>query len=168
MKNLNIATTSYSQFRPEMGVPVRTSMGFPKWWNGPVEFVSDLRPVTTWRSYDGPVDDERRYRHLLYLKSEHVFDQLSELTAKYGNAQPLVLLCYENVAAGDYCHRTWAARWLAEQVPGITVPELVSKRDVLSVHTLTTLGPPPTTPNDKRRAVTAAPKPPTEQMTLLT
>jgi len=163
----NLATSSYNQFHVSMGVPVRTSMGMPKWWGGAVEFVSDLRPVTTWRSMDGPVDDERRYRSLLYKRAEHVFDQLDELTAKYGPDQPLVMLCYENVMKGDYCHRTWAGRWLAEQVPGITIPELVHARGSLSVHTVTTLNPNPDNHDDKPRAHTEAPKPPTEQISLL-
>lgn len=48
---------------------------------------------------------------------------LGQLVAMQGVARGIVLLCYEDVAAGESCHRRMLAEWLKRRV-GIVAPEL--------------------------------------------
>ncbi len=48
---------------------------------------------------------------------------LQQLTAIQGNASGVVLLCYEDLTAGEACHRTILGEWL-KRTAGIVVPEL--------------------------------------------
>lgn len=119
----NFATCCYHQFRPEMGIPVRTSAGTPRF---PLRYelrhaIPQLAPTWATRQLDY-VDFRRAYRHQL-----HRFTIDRVLAAAYDIRQaegvddevPLVLLCFENLAKPDqWCHRTFLAEWLEAKGQG--------------------------------------------------
>lgn len=121
-----LATCSYSQFTPDMGVPVGTSVGkhrgFPH-----AEQVDALKPWTTFRKMsDRPLSEQRdRYQRQLTDTEQRVSRALHDLTARYPGHR-LVLLCWCDLSRPDTgpngCHRRWAADWLEQR--GLTVPEL--------------------------------------------
>jgi hypothetical protein len=94
-----------------MGVPVRTSLGAPKWMTAP---LVDWPTVYPWGLFRAGLDEEeftRRYRHRLHQRRPRILAELQELREGYGD---LVLLCHE--PAGAFCHRVVLGRWLAEQL----------------------------------------------------
>jgi hypothetical protein len=94
-----------------MGVPVRTSLGAPKWMTAP---LVDWPAVYPWGLFRAGLDEEeftRRYRQRLHQRRPHILAELQELREGYGD---LVLLCHE--PAGTFCHRVVLGRWLAEQL----------------------------------------------------
>ena len=122
----NLATTNYASFRPEMGVPVRTSVGRPRPTSFPYahEYVADLAPYGIFKikALEAATPEVRRaaYCDRLDSKSLAIEEALDLLTEAY-DGQTLVLLCYEGRGKG--CHRRWAAGWF-EIKYGIEVPEL--------------------------------------------
>lgn len=61
------------------------------------------------------------------IGAQAILAKLERISAEEGE-RPLVLLCFENVLDGDWCHRRVAAEWLKERL-GIEVREL--KRGML-------------------------------------
>lgn len=124
-----LATCSYRAFRPAMGVPVRTSIGGYRArlaGDVPQEYVKALTPFGVFGVYGDPAAPrwEAAYRDRLERNAEGLAADLDRLTAAHPG-RALVLLCFEDVhgATRNVCHRTMAARWLAE-VWGLDVPEL--------------------------------------------
>lgn len=94
-----------------MGVPVRTSLGAPRWMTAP---LVEWPAVYPWGLFDKDLEPEeftRRYRHRLHRQGSRILRELEELRQGYGD---LVLLCHE--PAGAFCHRIVLGRWLAEQL----------------------------------------------------
>lgn len=117
-----LATCSYSQYTPGMGVPVGTSVGrHPRFRE--VEQCDPLKPWTVFRKMDDrPLSVQRaRYWQQLDDTETRVAAALQDLTARHPG-QRLVLLCWEQLDGENECHRRWAADWLT--LRGLTVPEL--------------------------------------------
>jgi hypothetical protein len=125
MTELNLATCSYKAFRPEMGVPVRSSCGANRYFRWPIENGSATAPWSIFRHEDRyPTEAVQRDRYLRQLDetADKIRAQLGEIQAKYPG-QTLVLLCYEDVHAGKACHRRWFADWIAERFQ-VEIPEI--------------------------------------------
>ncbi|WP_367139340.1 hypothetical protein [Saccharothrix sp. HUAS TT1] len=120
------ASCSYTQFRPWMGVPVRTSVGAPR--HTPGYLLEHRMPQWTPRrdTLHLPYDEFRRaYRHQLHRTQRQALDQADILRAAagVGDDVPLVLLCFEDLATvGLWCHRTLLAEWISAKT-GLEVPE---------------------------------------------
>ena len=116
-----LVTGRYAAFRPEHGVPIRSTCGAPKRFRGgPLVFARQLAP---WGLLSPTIsDDEARRRYVARLDDTIVMFLAGVARAFPG--QQLVVLCYENVHAGQHCHRRWFAEWFEGRY-GIEVPELV-------------------------------------------
>ena len=68
--------------------------------------------------------DEAYVAGLEEIGVEKIAASLRRISDEHGS-KPLALLCYEDVHAGQACHRRTLARWIEEKT-GQGVPELVS------------------------------------------
>jgi hypothetical protein len=121
-------TSRYAGFRKEFGVPVRITVGAPKYWKpsvqGQLEEVRELAPRERffWQNPEPPVADQIPvYERRLATHVETIIAQLAAISRRHPG-RPLVLLCYENVGRGEVCHRTWFADWIKRY--GIRMSEL--------------------------------------------
>ena len=114
-----LATCSYPRWTPEMGAPVRTSCGRPRFFTAPLIEWPTTYPCSIYNLGLDEATFRRRYRHQLHKATPKLLRELEELVAAYD--QPLVLLCYE--PAGKFCHRTLLGEWITERT-GLEVPEL--------------------------------------------
>jgi hypothetical protein len=122
---MKLATCSYRAFRPEMGVPVRTTVGFARGFKYEHEFCSGLAPYGLLKVTD-EVEFITRYLARLDGLVPKITQQLDEIEAAHPD-QVIVLLCFEDVHdPGQFCHRTSASVWLVERGFADEVPELSS------------------------------------------
>lgn len=119
-----LRTSRYTGFQPEYGVPVRVTVGAPRWFPYPYEYVPALAPYGILKNANLPTLAMRRdaFMRRLDSKRDEMLAALDELAAKYPGV-PLVLLCYENVHKGEVCHRRWIADWFRERM-SVIVPEI--------------------------------------------
>jgi len=121
-----LATSRYAGFQPEWGVPVRITVGYPRGFRLPFELALALAPYELFRPpYKGidniPVET-LVYNRRLEAHGAEAYTQLCGIAAR-NPGRRLVLLCFENVVAGEACHRRWAAEWMAVRW-GWNVPEI--------------------------------------------
>ena len=94
-------------------------------WDPPL-----LAALAPWGLLDVDDRDEFERRYVARLE-RHGVDairaRLAELAAAHG-AEGLVLLCFESVQAGQWCHRRMFASW--EHRTGEHVPELTADGEV--------------------------------------
>jgi len=104
-------TSSYSAVDPARVVPVRTSVGVPRFAGYALEEWPSVYP---WGLLD--VSEEqlfrRRYRHRLHRQTPRILAELAQLLDRY-DGWPLALCCFEADPAA--CHRSILARWLREK-----------------------------------------------------
>ncbi|AVO21768.1 hypothetical protein SEA_GODPHATHER_67 [Mycobacterium phage GodPhather] len=126
---IEIATCSYGEFKPEMGVPIRTSVGTPKWFKGNPISWENVYPKYHWLHL--PFDEYRR-RYMALLADHGVemlrgdIDHMVRLYQAQHRETPdrLVLLCFEKLSKPDaWCHRTLLAEYLTAEL-GCGVVEL--------------------------------------------
>jgi hypothetical protein len=123
VRSTRVATGRYQSWQPGHGVPVRITVGAPKFW-GNRRQLADLRVVAPYGLMDPAIPtDECRQRYLARLepRAGRIVADLARIARQHPGEQ-LVLLCFEDVSK-DECHRTWLAEWLEEHY-GIEVPEL--------------------------------------------
>jgi hypothetical protein len=123
LRACGIVTTRYHSWKPTDGVPVRSTVGEPKFWRGPQ--LVDGRVLAPFGLLDPTMpDDEARRRYVARLdgNADRIVGTLAEVARSHGGRQ-LCVLCFENVHAGEVCHRRWFARWF-EDCYGVPVPEL--------------------------------------------
>ncbi len=106
-----LATSSYRAWNPSMGVPVRASLGVPRWFQAPVVDLPSVWPFGLFKAGLEPEEFTRRYRHRLHRQQHRVLRELADLREAYGD---LCLLCHE--PAGAFCHRQVLAAWLEEKL----------------------------------------------------
>ena len=119
----SIVTGRYADWQRSHGVPLQATVGTPKFWRGP-ELV-DFRIAAPWGLLDPSISDdeaERRYLARLDRRSDAVVDRLHAIADEHQGEQ-LVVMCFENVHAGQVCHRRWLADWLEDR-HGLVVPEV--------------------------------------------
>ncbi|MGA5497735.1 hypothetical protein ACPCSP_25565 [Streptomyces cinereoruber] len=122
-----LATCTYQEFKPDMGTPVRTTVGHPRFalsyqLAGHARLVTPTRPLLKIEARDAY---EFSYRRML---EGHVFGniqrELLRIAGAYDLDSPVVLLCFDRLnVPGNWCHRTMFAAWWTEQT-GDEVPEL--------------------------------------------
>lgn len=120
-----LVTARYQDFKPDLGIPVRSSVGAPRFWRfGPLAHSRATTPYGVFRN-----DDLRtlQAQHIAYHArldelGDEVVTELADIARDHPGEGPLVLLCYENVHAGGDCHRRWFAEWFEDHY-GIVVPE---------------------------------------------
>lgn len=119
-----LRTCSYSEYRPDMGTPVRISLGRPRFWSGTLAvgaFVRELAPKGWYLRSPEPEYVKAYGEQLARYGVEVIQGRFDAIAAEHG--EPLVLLCFENLASGSWCHRTlFRAFWLGQT--GQDVPEL--------------------------------------------
>lgn len=125
-----LATCSYQEFRPEMGQPVRISLGIPKFrlsWELPRACLWELAPRGHY-FHDPPEEFTRKYVAQLDTYGPQ---KLHEIFTGLATGDRLTLLCFErNVRSGDDCHRRLFADWWLWNT-GEYVPELGGSRHEL-------------------------------------
>jgi len=106
-----LSTSSYRAWRPEFGVPVRASLGVPRWFQAPVVDLPSVWPFGLFRAGLDEATFTTKYRARLWRQKPRVLREVQEIREAYGDA---VLLCHE--PAGAFCHRVVLAGWLSEQL----------------------------------------------------
>ncbi len=132
---IEIATCSYGEFKQELGVPVRASVGFPKWFPDQVGMFAweNVFPKFYWKQL--PFDEFRR-RYLAMLDghgAEKLQGDITWMAEQYAKThdgdlpERLVLLCFEKLSKGpdNWCHRTMLADYLERNL-SLNVVELGS------------------------------------------
>lgn len=127
MTALRLATCTYQEFTPDMGIPVRTTVGRPR-WRLPYELADHAKTLTPTRDLlkvEAEDAYESGYRALLTTRgTDAIRAELEEIAAQHEAGRPLVLLCFDKLSvASTWCHRTHAARYLSEHM-GLAIPEL--------------------------------------------
>jgi hypothetical protein len=122
-----IVTGRFQTWKPEVGIPIRTSIGRPRSWRHAEQPIHD-RDITPYGvAFNAEVEampDGGRsvYLDRLDARAGRIVARLAALARQHPGRQ-LVVLCYENVAAGDVCHRRWLADWLEDRF-GIAADEV--------------------------------------------
>lgn len=124
-----LATASYATFRPSMGVAVQTSVGRPKRIDYEArEQVRELMPYGLLKLRG---DEFRRaYRARLDKLDLDALRAKFDAISKRNGHKRLVLLCFEDVHAGQHCHRRDFADFWLERT-GQRIPELGSGGTVI-------------------------------------
>jgi hypothetical protein len=118
-----LLTGRYQNWRPEHGVAVRSTVGTPKFWRHG-ELIH-ARAITPYGVFGSGLDvDAARSAYVARLeaRAQSVVAFLAAV-ARQHPGQPVVVLCFDNVHAGESCHRRWFAGWFEDRF-GIAVPEL--------------------------------------------
>lgn len=128
-------TCSYQEYKPEMGLAVRISLGKPKWWPEnalhPRAFVWEITPR---REYLRASDEEyeRQFFGQLERYGVNEIDQKFRQIAQSLGEQRLVLLCFEDLSKNTLCHRRDFASWWKART-GVDIPE-VGARSRTKIH----------------------------------
>lgn len=137
---VEIATCNYHGFTDDMGIPVRTSVGSPKWPN--FDVLPHWRNVTPL-----PYSLSKPFKayHEIYLAmleghgiqtleedAEAILEWWVDNVGKPSKPR-LVFMCFENLSQpGKWCHRSMFAGWW-EQQTGRAVTELGPHRHTADV-----------------------------------
>lgn len=129
MAQLYLATCSFPEMRPEFGVGVRISRGFPR-YKLKYELEHVCRTLMPALSYLNVADEKvfitRFEAQLEEAGAKAIGAELKAIAAHTGAGQkknPIVLLCFEQLHRGVPCHRRYFADWWERQT-GRAVPEL--------------------------------------------
>ena len=123
-------TASYSDFDPAWGVPVRTSVGEPKWWPEPLAHLRRVAPYGLREVTDQDEFARLYFERLDNAGPEAISDRLIALSATH-QGRPLVLLCFEDLRRpGAWCHRRLLAAWIERNLC-FAVPELTRQPSLL-------------------------------------
>lgn len=105
-----LLTSYYGGFSPGMGVAVRTSVGKPRGWTGPLEYVPEVAPLGIFgRDLPWPEYEAAYLARLDRIDVTDLLRRFDDLSARHGG-RPLVLLCFEKDP--ERCHRSLLARHL--------------------------------------------------------
>jgi Protein of unknown function, DUF488 len=121
-----LATGRYQTFTPSQGVPVQASLGRPKF---PLDYElrETVRELMPWGLLDKKLSDDeftRRYRQRLDRLDLDALRAQFDAISKRHEKRP-VLLCFEDVHAGEFCHRRVFADFWQERT-GRRIPEVGS------------------------------------------
>lgn len=126
-----IATCSYGELKSGMGVPVRASLGMPKWFeqaHGTIDRIMELTPRSDYLHSPKPEYERRFFDQMNAAGVERIMKRLNAISNHHQDApvQVLVLLCFEKLSVGGpgkWCHRTMVRQWFTEHTEFV-VPEL--------------------------------------------
>jgi hypothetical protein len=126
MPGLQIYTGTYQRFETHMGVPVRSTVGLPRF---SLNYVlaghwTAVTPQRAWLSDKvNEADFRRMYRHKLHkIGVDRVMEE-AEAIADFAGDNRIVALCFDDLRKkGMWCHRVHLGEWLEEQ--GVPVIEL--------------------------------------------
>jgi hypothetical protein len=123
VRSAGLFTGRYATWKPGHGVPIRTTVGAPRFWrHGPLDFVKELAPFGIFGK-GLPTDvARRRYLDRMEAKVDQSVAALADLTRQHPGER-LCVLCFEDVHAGQECHRRWFAEWFEHRF-GLEVPEV--------------------------------------------
>ena len=130
MGDVQLMTSNYwmtgrdSALKPRLGAISRGIPKKPEPWAGKV--YQDLAPSWQLLKDTEVVAKEHGEDESIRFYTERFNDQLRRLNPDRvlkDVGRTAILLCYENVHKGEFCHRRLVAAWL-EQRLGIQVPEL--------------------------------------------
>ena len=117
-----LVTSRYQNWRPGDGLAIRTTVGAPRFWrHGPMPHIKEITPYGVFGHGLDPDTARLAYRERLEDHAETIVPALAALSRVHPG-EALCLLCFENVHAGEACHRRWFAEWFEERY-GIVVPE---------------------------------------------
>ena len=108
---------------------IRATNTAPRGWRGPpLVHVRSITPSPK-VAFDKSITDAEAEQ--LYLRQ---LDDLGDvvvgdwpIVARQHPGQALIVLCFEDVEAGESCHRRWFAGWMRDRY-GLVVPELATPR----------------------------------------
>jgi hypothetical protein len=129
---LELFTARYQTFQPRMGVPVRTTIGAPR-FKLRYPLNHNLPLIAPDRAFFHATRPEfvRQYRAKLDRHGPALIIAACEQIAKAATQDRLVLLCFEDLTKeGQWCHRTLFAEWFEEQT-GHPVREIGGSVDAL-------------------------------------
>lgn len=119
MGELKLFTASYRRYQANMGVPVRTSNGYPRFVRYRISHsLKAAMPDRETINMTDQAEFERLYRRKLNaIGSDAVMAQLRAIAADaWGDDTRLVLMCFEDLAQPDtWCHRSTLGEWITEQ-----------------------------------------------------
>lgn len=114
---LDLFTCSYGEYRPRMGVAVRTTAGAPPGWFTAANETAHAKLVTPRWSFLRKPKAAYEPEYLAMLDGhgvQAVADELLGITQMNGDHR-LVLLCFDDLRQpSGWCHRTMFARWWTE------------------------------------------------------
>ncbi|MFI1563901.1 hypothetical protein ACH4ZX_12715 [Streptomyces sp. NPDC020490] len=118
-------THRYQGFESSMGVPVRITLGAPR-WTLPYSLEYQVREAAPSREYFGAARAVYEPAYLGQLDRHGVgffASRFQEIAVAAGDPR-LVLLCFEDLSkSGQWCHRRMFAEWWQERT-GAKVREL--------------------------------------------
>ena len=124
MAVLELSTSSYTQFKPEWGVPVPITLGAPKMplrWHVPPS-QKTLAPDYSWFKASDEVFNSSMIAKLNKYGVDFYQDLFRHIAHEAGDNR-LVLLCYEDLSKpSSVCHRELIAAWWEAQT-GQKMPE---------------------------------------------
>jgi hypothetical protein len=121
-----LVTSRYQTWQPGDGVPIRSTVGWPRFWrHGPMWHNRDITPYGVFGQHLGEDEARTAYLKRLDRHAEAVVNGLAEV-ARQHPGEALVVMCFEDVHAGEVCHRRWFAEWFGRRF-GIEVPELPAR-----------------------------------------
>jgi hypothetical protein len=126
LRRAPLVTGRYQTWKPGEGVPIRSTVGYPRFWrHGPLVHARDITPYGVFGrdDLDGAAAQAAYVTRLDDLGDTVVFN-LAAIARDHPGEQ-LVVLCFENVPAGESCHRRWFAGWMEDRY-GLVVPELAA------------------------------------------
>jgi hypothetical protein len=125
-----LVTGRYQAWRPDSGVPIRSTVGYPKFWrHGAMPHAKEITPYGVFGKGLDPDTARTAYRKRLDHHAETIVASLADLARRHPG-KALCILCFENVHAGEACHRRWFAEWMEERY-GIAVAELPASQPQL-------------------------------------
>jgi hypothetical protein len=125
--SFDLFTLNFSKFTPDMGIPVRSSNGAPRW---ALKYdltysVPETFPKWSLVKAKPPFDVFREAYHtgLDQVGIDKLASKFRAIVAATGEPR-LVLLCFEDIVKpGEWCHRRMFAEWWEKQT-GEIVREL--------------------------------------------
>lgn len=123
--SVNLFTARYQAVKPGMGVPIRTSLGTPR-WRLPYSIKWAMRELMPDRSFlHSPKPQyEIAYRAKLDEAGPERLAELFRCVVDAESDSRLILLCFDDLTKpGGWCHRTMFAQWWTEET-GDPVREL--------------------------------------------
>lgn len=107
--------------------PVRISLGVPKFWPAAerLPFIAELAPDGWMMSREGEAFGAAYLAKLDRIGVDLIAERFEAITTVHAGA--LALMCFEDVLAGQGCHRRLFADWWLERT-GEVVPEVGARQ----------------------------------------